>query len=298
MWTDSSRCGTAPSEGVPKTPNSYTSPKGYNRVMSKSRPNESSLRAARREMAICGLLLAGAIVVVFFASRGTFTSMMMFPQIFAGIVSVVALLTLLTARGVLWKPRAALVAAVIAVAFTAPIVHKRTFTQSLLAKEDRAMEVLGGRVAPEIPFLAAYNLDSKSDSPFTLDTRDRLTLVNFWSTTCSACVEEFPELKKLWAEYGESGIDVVGVTKLYDAGDEVQAELDHIAEFLDYHDLKYPSLVAEGDSPAHRDYRVASLPSSVLIDADGTVLAYGAGLPGGLRLMEQARELLAASGDD
>ncbi len=244
-------------------------------------------------MVICGLLLLAAVVVVLLASRGTFNAMMMFPHVFGGIVSIVALLTLLKARGVLWKRRVALVAAVIVVAIAGPVVHMRTFVRSLELKEQRALDALAGGVAPEIPFLASFNLEAKVRSPLGFESRGRVTLVNFWSTSCSACVTEFPELKKLWSEYGDVGLDVIGVTKLYDTGEEPQAELDHIREFLDYYGLEYPSLVGQGDSPAHRDYRVASLPSSVLIDRDGTVLAYGAGVPGGTRLMEQARELLS-----
>ena len=263
--------------------------------MIESDPSSSKVRAARRETTLCGVLLAGAAVVVFLASRGTFNSMMLFPHIFAGIVSVIALLTLLTARGVFWKVRASLVVAVILVAVAGPVVHQRAFTRSLQIREQHALEVLADRAAPEIPFLKAFHFDAAQTSPLRFGEQKRVTLVNFWSTSCSACVSEFPELKKFWSEHREAGIDVIGVTRLYDTGDDPQVEIEHIQEFLDYYDLQYPALVAAGDSTAHRAYRVNSLPSSVLIDRDGVVVAYGAGVSGTARLLDQARELLGGS---
>ena len=47
----------------------------------------------------------------------------------------------------------------------------------------------------------------------------------------------------------------------------------------------------------HADYRVPGVPRTVLIDQRGRIVGYGVGLPGGRRLMEQARTLLIGHQD-
>ena len=220
--------------------------------MPGDRPSATLVQAARREIVACCVLFVAAVVVAVLASRGTFNSMMMFPHVFAGIVSVVALLTLLRAKGVLMGVRVTLVAAVIVAAVAGPVIHERTFANLLGDIERDAMAGLGDLPAPEIP-----------------------------------------ELKEVWNEHRGGAIDFFSVTKLYSEGEASADELEDLREFIDHYDLRYPTLVGAPDSPGHRAYRVRSDPTTVLIDGDGGVVDYGAGLKGSARLMEEARALVA-----
>lgn len=259
----------------------------------REQPTESESQQARRETISSVKLLLVVLVVLLLASRGTFRSVMYFPYIFAAIASVLALLSLSKVRPVEWKLRVPLAIIIIAIAVVTPTVHMRGFLAALEAKEQRGMEALGGRPAPSINFV--HSIDSEPGnriSPASFDG-GRVTLVNFWATWCGPCVAEIPTLEAAWRELRGQGFDIVGVTRFYDNGD--RAEIAEIEDFLRERDVTYPVFV-ESDDRSHRTYLVSSLPSSILVDRQGRVIEYGAGIGGTERLLETARKLLGVAG--
>lgn len=95
----------------------------------------------------------------------------------------------------------------------------------------------------------------------------RRVLLNFWATWCGPCLDEMPLLTKAQATYGQSGVHIVGIA---------MDDPAHVRRFLAAHPLDYPVLIGQLDSPSTSlrfgdSARV--LPYSVLLDADGRVLA-------------------------
>ncbi|MEQ1659939.1 MAG: TlpA disulfide reductase family protein, partial [Hylemonella sp.] len=60
--------------------------------------------------------------------------------------------------------------------------------------------------APDSTFVL---LDGSRQS--TADFRGRVVLVNFWATSCTACVAEMPKLMATYDKYRERGYDTVAV---------------------------------------------------------------------------------------
>lgn len=247
---------------------------------------------AKREIVSSIVLLIASLVVLGLAVRGTFNSMWHFPHIFGAIVGVFAILQFLTARGVFWKPRLLLLLAIIGIVAITPTLHVRGVARRMEAYERRAEAALLGRPAPSIPFVASVGMGHDGEGTWT--PPDRPTLINFWATWCTPCVEELPLLEEFWRDGQSSGIDVLGVTMLYGDGD-ADEEIDGIESFLEKHDVTYPVAIGGEDSPAHGAYGVESIPSSILLDRDGSVAGFGAGVAGTMRLMREA-ETLAAGG--
>jgi thiol-disulfide isomerase/thioredoxin len=258
-----------------------------------SESTDSDRREAHRETRFSLLLLLAVCVALFLASRGTFRSAMLFPLVFAGISSVLALRSLLKAKSVDWRLRIPLAIVIIVVAAAVPVVHIQGVLAHLEATERHGMERLGGHPAPAIDFVHAFGPELRDQTIISDFDNDRLTLVNFWATWCGPCVAEIPTLEAAWQELRGKGLDIVGVTRFYGNGD--RAEIAEIEAFLHDHDVTYP-VVVESDDRSHRDYQVASLPSSILVDRQGRVIGYGAGIVGTERLLETARELLGEAG--
>jgi peroxiredoxin len=91
--------------------------------------------------------------------------------------------------------------------------------------------------APEVRFitLSGQNLA-------TADLRGKVVLVNFWATSCVACVEEMPQIVEAWKKFSPRGYETIAVAMSYD----------------------HPNLVA--DFAQKR-----ALPFQVALDADGAV---------------------------
>ena len=50
----------------------------------------------------------------------------------------------------------------------------------------------------------------------TADLRGKVTLVNFWATSCTTCVAEMPELVSTYEKYKGQGYDTIAVAMSYD----------------------------------------------------------------------------------
>jgi len=107
--------------------------------------------------------------------------------------------------------------------------------------------------------------DSNGVAFSAADFDGKVTLINFWATWCTPCVEEMPMLSRLHQNYASRGVQVVGI-----ALDDPQKAGDFAAQL----DIHYPVLVGTTDAIlVGRQFgnRAGMLPYSVLLDSEGIV---------------------------
>lgn len=156
---------------------------------------------------------------------------------------------------------------------------------------------LGGRVGlSERQALARFERDGTPPITFAHVVNGRwstqhrgLTVLNFWATWCAPCIKEFPLLETFSKRHDPSVLRVVGFTRFY--GRSVDEELRKIDEALKRNRVTYASLV-EVDGKTHDAFYAQGLPTTVLIDAEGKVVAWGRGEPGAKRIMQLADQLV------
>ena len=98
-----------------------------------------------------------------------------------------------------------------------------------------------------------------------------MLVVNFWATWCEPCRREIPLLNELQAEYGERGVQVIGVA--IDEAAEVRA-------FLESLPVSYPIVVGEQeavDALAGFGAEMTVLPYTAFVRRDGKIEALHAG---------------------
>ena len=134
------------------------------------------------------------------------------------------------------------------------------------SRERRGPDLVG----QPVPSLQLPDLEGR---PHTLaDYAGRRVVVNFWASWCGPCLEEMPALSAAQARFGGDHPVVVGIAM--DTPENVRA-------YLEAYPVNYPILLGRLDDPdsARQLGDGASvLPYSVLLDADGTVLASHAGM--------------------
>ena len=142
--------------------------------------------------------------------------------------------------------------------------------------------VLMVRMWSSVPHsLPAVNFNAVSGPPVqSSDLRGKVTLINFWATTCAICVKEMPDLVHAYAEYHARGFEVVAVAMPYDRPDWV----------LDYtRTQQLPFLVAiDHDGAVNRAFgKIEGTPTRFLIDREGNIIERVAGAidPARLRRM-------------
>lgn len=86
--------------------------------------------------------------------------------------------------------------------------------------------------APRVPAETEFTL--LDGSKLTLASlRGRPVLVSFWATTCPPCVEELPDLIRLYRELRPQGLELIAVAMPYDPPILVQ-------QFVRQHELPWP----------------------------------------------------------
>ncbi len=82
---------------------------------------------------------------------------------------------------------------------------------SALALQACDSAVLASGIAPESTFVL---LDGSKTT--SAEMKGRVTLVNFWATSCTTCVAEMPQVVETYNKFKASGFDTLAVAMAYD----------------------------------------------------------------------------------
>jgi thiol-disulfide isomerase/thioredoxin len=112
--------------------------------------------------------------------------------------------------------------------------------------------------------------------PFSTEQwKGKVVLVDFWATWCGPCIAELPRLKKVYADYHDKGLEVLGVSNDYNP----QA----LSIFVEKNpDMPWPQLLdleaaQRGDwHPITVNFGIDAIPTMFLIDKKGVVRSVNA----------------------
>ncbi|MEM8995183.1 MAG: TlpA disulfide reductase family protein [Acidobacteriota bacterium] len=96
----------------------------------------------------------------------------------------------------------------------------------------------------------------------------QVVLLDFWATWCPPCLAELPNLRKLHEQFGENGLEIVGVAlDAIDMRDLRSFQLRHSMRWTQVHERS-----GTGSEIARR-FGVEAVPVTVLVDRSGRVIA-------------------------
>lgn len=101
-----------------------------------------------------------------------------------------------------------------------------------------------------------------------------LTMVNVFTTWCTPCVEEIPDLDKLYQSMKDQGVNVVGV--LLDVLDEkggiIQENLETARLLAERTNATYPFLIPDDSYMNGRLIGIEGFPETFFVDKDGNIV--------------------------
>lgn len=136
-----------------------------------------------------------------------------------------------------------------------------------------------GERVPEIPL--GVDMNNPDQKVMASQFKGKLLILDFWSTTCSSCIEAFPKMEKLQKEFGDK-IQIVLVNG-YETADQIKSRLRGKNKLAMLPNL--PMLVAETpwDSqstavlPVNAAFPRRGVPYHVWIGPDGVIKFMGGG---------------------
>lgn len=131
------------------------------------------------------------------------------------------------------------------------------------------------------------SLNDIDGNPVSLsDFEGQVVILNFFASWCPPCRAEMPYINEAYLENKDDGVVVLGINLTE------QDNLEDMYAMLEEFEIAFPILLDE-KSVAARDYKVRSIPTSVVVGPDGIITDYHVGTINKeqfLKLVENARK--------
>lgn len=117
-------------------------------------------------------------------------------------------------------------------------------------------------LSPEAPAFVLPRIDGEGTLELT-SLRDRVVVLNFWSSWCVPCREEAAAIEATWSRYRERGAVVVGIN--------VQDLTGAASRFMRETGATFPN-VRDKDNTVYRAYGLTGVPETFFIDRQGRIV--------------------------
>ncbi|MDE2605174.1 MAG: TlpA family protein disulfide reductase [Burkholderiales bacterium] len=122
----------------------------------------------------------------------------------------------------------------------------------------------------------------------TADFKGKVTLVNFWATSCSTCVAEMPKMVSTYDQYHAKGYEHIGVAMSYDPP-------SYVVNYTQTRKLPFEVAIDNTGAVAQAWGEVQLTPTSYLVNKKGEIVKRYVGEPDFNELHALIEKLLAES---
>lgn len=141
----------------------------------------------------------------------------------------------------------------------------------------------GSSAAPQSTFVL---LDGSQQT--TADLKGKVTLVNFWATSCTTCVAEMPEITATYDKYKSRGFETLAVAMSYDPP-------SYVVNFTQTRKLPFKVAIDNTGAVARAWGDVKLTPTTYIVNKRGEIVKRYVGEPNFAELHELIEKLLAES---
>ena len=144
-----------------------------------------------------------------------------------------------------------------------------------------ALAACGKSEAPASTFVL---LDGSSQT--TADMKGKVTLVNFWATSCTTCVAEMPQIVATYDKYKDKGYDTIAVAMQYDPP-------SYVVNFAQTRKLPFKVAIDNTGKVAQAWGDVKLTPTTYIVNKQGQIVKKYVGAPNFDELHKLIEKLLA-----
>lgn len=144
------------------------------------------------------------------------------------------------------------------------------------AQEEKAdQEVLdaGGSEASEGGSLGEFSMEDVNGETYTQEmfADHDLTMINVFTTWCSPCIREIPDLEKLSKEMEGQGVQVIGIV-LDIAGNADEETIEKAKLLAEKTGASYPFLIPDAGYLNGRLAGISAVPETFFVDKEGNIV--------------------------
>ena len=144
------------------------------------------------------------------------------------------------------------------------------------AQEEKAdQEVLdaGGSEASDGGSLGEFSMEDVNGETYTQEmfADHDLTMINVFTTWCSPCIREIPDLEKLSKEMEDQGVQVVGIV-LDVAGNADEETIEKAKLLAEKTGAAYPFLIPDAGYLNGRLACISAVPETFFADKEGNIV--------------------------
>ncbi|MGB3068240.1 MAG: TlpA disulfide reductase family protein [Ottowia sp.] len=161
---------------------------------------------------------------------------------------------------------------------------KIAFRSLLLCGSTAALLVLGGCAQETAPASTFVLLDGSRTT--TQDLRGKVTLVNFWATSCTTCVAEMPQVIATYDKYKSRGYETMAVAMSYDPP-------SYVVNFAETRKLPFKVAIDNTGDVAKAWGEVKLTPTTYIVNKKGEIVKRYVGAPNFDELHQLIEKLLA-----
>lgn len=158
---------------------------------------------------------------------------------------------------------------------------RRAALVGLVASAALLLSGCGRDTAPESTFLL---LDGSRTT--TADLKGKVTLVNFWATSCTTCVAEMPHIVETYRKFQGRGYETVAVAMSYDPP-------AYVVNFASSRQLPFKVAIDNTGAVAKAWGEVKLTPTTYVVNKQGEIVRRYVGQPDFNELHELIEKLLA-----
>lgn len=123
-------------------------------------------------------------------------------------------------------------------------------------------EIHSLHVGDQAPSFSAASITGESID--LSEYRDKVVLLEFWSTTCGPCIKELPNLKDLYASLKDEG-DFIMI------GISLDTDIERVRHFLDERNIEWRQIFDNGFGNISKQYNAAFIPRTYVINKNGDI---------------------------